>query len=290
MENNLLLMSLVILTGLTLVYIFIGNTGFKTNEQYFHLKRNDLFTSYYINLDTRTDRSKDMVNEFKSTPFKLKRISAIKHDFGALGCSLSHIKCLKKAIAHNLPWVVIFEDDAQFAIDKQKAIEIFRSIEDFLKHNKWNVILLSYNKAEISGDNTSNRYIKKISNAQTTGSYLVHSNYYKTLLNNFKHGYDLLIDIKASVDKKATEAVGIAHIGEEGAGREESGDADMWDSHDTAVKKKAGPYALDQYWKRLQEKDNWFCIDPMLFKQRPSYSDIEHKKVAYKMHSKSKIT
>lgn len=263
MGNNLLLISLVILITLVLFCICTRNTGFKTNEQYFHRKRNDLFTSYYINLDTRTDRSKDMVNEFKSTPFKLKRISAIKHDFGALGCSLSHIKCLKKAIAHKLPWVFIFEDDAQFAIDKQKASKIFHSIEDFLKHTKWNVILLSYNKAEISGDNTSNGYIKKIRHAQTAGAYLVHSNYYKTLLNNFKHGYDLLIDIKASVDKKATVAV---------------------------MKKKTHPYALDQYWKRLQEKDNWFCIDPMLFKQRPSYSDIEHKKVAYKMHSKSKIT
>jgi len=42
-------------------------------------------------------------------------------------------------------------------------------------------------------------------------------------------------------------------------------------------------YAVDQYWKRLQEKDNWLCVDPMLFKQRASYSDIENKDVAYKL-------
>ncbi len=34
-------------------------------------------------------------------------------------------------------------------------------------------------------------------------------------------------------------------------------------------------YALDQYWKRIQPRDTWYCIIPSLMIQRPGYSDIE---------------
>jgi hypothetical protein len=34
-------------------------------------------------------------------------------------------------------------------------------------------------------------------------------------------------------------------------------------------------YALDQYWKRLQPVDKWFCVIPSLMIQREGYSDIE---------------
>lgn len=41
-------------------------------------------------------------------------------------------------------------------------------------------------------------------------------------------------------------------------------------------------YALDQYWKLLQHKDNWFIIVPCLIYQRPDYSDIENRFVDYR--------
>jgi glycosyl transferase family 25 len=34
-------------------------------------------------------------------------------------------------------------------------------------------------------------------------------------------------------------------------------------------------YSIDQYWKRIQPLDNWYCIIPSLMIQRPGYSDIE---------------
>ena len=40
-------------------------------------------------------------------------------------------------------------------------------------------------------------------------------------------------------------------------------------------------YALDQYWKRLQEKDNWRCVIPSLLIQSPDFSNIENKVVDY---------
>ena len=40
-------------------------------------------------------------------------------------------------------------------------------------------------------------------------------------------------------------------------------------------------YALDQYWKRLQPRDRWFIVQPILGIQRPSFSDIEGRVVNY---------
>jgi len=45
-------------------------------------------------------------------------------------------------------------------------------------------------------------------------------------------------------------------------------------------------YALDQFWKRLQVRDNWYCVAPSLLVQRPGYSDIEKRTVNYTKHFK----
>lgn len=43
-------------------------------------------------------------------------------------------------------------------------------------------------------------------------------------------------------------------------------------------------YAIDQYWKILQEKDNWFCVLPSLLVQASGYSDIQKRNVNYMRH------
>lgn len=40
-------------------------------------------------------------------------------------------------------------------------------------------------------------------------------------------------------------------------------------------------YALDQFWKRLQVRDNWYCVIPSILVQRAGYSDIEKRVVDY---------
>ena len=40
-------------------------------------------------------------------------------------------------------------------------------------------------------------------------------------------------------------------------------------------------YAVDMYWKQLQEKDIWFCYHKRVGKQRESYSDIQNENVDY---------
>jgi glycosyl transferase family 25 len=36
------------------------------------------------------------------------------------------------------------------------------------------------------------------------------------------------------------------------------------------------PYAIDQYWHKLQQKDNWYIIYPTLCLQRQGFSDIKN--------------
>lgn len=44
-----------------------------------------------------------------------------------------------------------------------------------------------------------------------------------------------------------------------------------------------GIYALDQYWKPLQSKGNWYIIsNPCMIYQKPDYSDIENMIVDYR--------
>jgi len=40
-------------------------------------------------------------------------------------------------------------------------------------------------------------------------------------------------------------------------------------------------YMIDMYWRRLQQKDTWYLLDPLTVVQLPSYSDIENRDVDY---------
>lgn len=40
-------------------------------------------------------------------------------------------------------------------------------------------------------------------------------------------------------------------------------------------------YAIDQYWGKLQEKDKWFLLTPLIVTQKPDYSDVEKRIVNY---------
>jgi hypothetical protein len=40
-------------------------------------------------------------------------------------------------------------------------------------------------------------------------------------------------------------------------------------------------YALDRYWCKLQQKDDWFMLTPFTVIQTSSYSDIEKRHVDY---------
>ncbi len=71
----------------------------------------------YINLDHRTDRNMEMLEQFEKLKIpkdKILRFSAIKHDNGSIGCTQSHIAVLEMAIREKWENVLILEDDFNF--------------------------------------------------------------------------------------------------------------------------------------------------------------------------------
>ena len=145
--------------------------------------------TYYINLKHRTDRNRDTLRELQLFGIhNPTRFDAIKDDFGAIGCSKSHLEVLKIARKNNYPYVTIIEDDIQF-LNPQKTIQ---SLNNILNSKiPWDVILI--------GGNNYPPYQKinddciKVENCQTTTGYIVKKSYYNTLINHWKKGLNLLI-------------------------------------------------------------------------------------------------
>ena len=68
----------------------------------------------FINLDHHQDRLEHATEEFKKMNINPVRVDAIKKDIGAIGCTMSHIKCLEIAKKRDYDYVFICEDDIHF--------------------------------------------------------------------------------------------------------------------------------------------------------------------------------
>jgi hypothetical protein len=83
----------------------------------------------YINLDIRTDRKDEIEQQFKNVNLpedKIERISAVYNQHGALGCTASHIKCIKYAKEQGWKNVLILEDDYNFINNNEVIKTKFR--------------------------------------------------------------------------------------------------------------------------------------------------------------------
>ena len=145
--------------------------------------------TYYINLEERPDRKDQVIQEFKNIGItNPERFDAIKCSFGAVGCSLSHLKCLEMAKSLNLEHVLIVEDDITF-LNPELFITQFNK---FLNNCKeWDVVLLSGNNI---GEYTviEDSYVK-IRNCQCTTGYFVKNTYFDKLIENFQTGINEFI-------------------------------------------------------------------------------------------------
>jgi len=131
----------------------------------------------YINLARRTDRKEKMDEFIKPFGDKVIRFEAIEKIPGWLGCSLSHIEVLKLAIKNQWKNVLILEDDCEW----NHTTYGYDSLTKLIK-NPYDVILLGGSWSQVDIDTSKLKY------SQGTSSYLVNSNYYKTLLDNFEEG------------------------------------------------------------------------------------------------------
>ena len=196
----------------------------------------DIKHAFYINLESRPDRQIHVEKELKIIDVKADRFNAIKLPNGALGCSMSHLKCIELAKENNWDHVLIVEDDIQFL---NHELFINQINKFFSLHKNWDVVLIAGNN--VPPHKIIDDTCVKVLSCQTTTGYIVKKHYYDILINNIRNGITNLI-------KEPT---------------------------------KHFFYAIDKYWFRLQQQDNWFLITPLTVTQREDYSDIEKRPTNY---------
>jgi glycosyl transferase family 25 len=149
----------------------------------------DIKNAFYINLLSRPDRKKHVEDQLEKIGIKAERFNAIKLKNGAVGCSMSHLKCLEIARTNNWDHVLIVEDDILFL---NPALFIHKLNEFLSNHKNFDVLLFAGNNMPpyVTIDNSC----VKVTKCQTTTAYLVKSHYYDTLIHNYKEGIKKLIN------------------------------------------------------------------------------------------------
>jgi glycosyl transferase family 25 len=148
-----------------------------------------LKNTLFINLEQRTDRLAHIHREFAKLGISGERVNAVKTTSGAIGCTLSHIKCIELAKSRNYEYVFICEDDITFTNQ-----ELFKSnLELFLNNDKimWDMLIIGGNN--VPPYQQVEPYCARVLNCQTTTGYIIKKHYYDTLINNFKTGLNGLI-------------------------------------------------------------------------------------------------
>jgi GR25 family glycosyltransferase involved in LPS biosynthesis len=166
-----------------------------------------------------------------------ERMNAIKLAQGAVGCTMSHIKCIEIAKQRKWDQVFICEDDITFT-NPSLFLENIKKFNDN-KDIRWDVIIVGGNN--VPPYQKVQPYCARVLNCQTTTGYIVKSDFYDTLIHNFKEGVQLLM--KNPENKRE--------------------------------------FAIDIYWKRLQMQYYWYMIIPPTVTQYENYSDIEGRDLNY---------
>jgi hypothetical protein len=202
-----------------------------------------VYKIWYINLEEREDRRRELEAEFEKAGFKAEehytRFNAVRHPFGAIGCAKSHIECLKLALESRVDYAVIIEDDFVW---KEDPKYVKQKMEMVMNKYDFDVFLLA---ASMYGFNAQrmdprNKFIHKVITAQTTTGYIIARKYIPKLLQNFEEAVRILEETR---------------------------------------QKPLG--AIDVTWKKLQQQDRWLMYIPGFAKQSAGFSDIEGVAVDY---------
>jgi len=151
----------------------------------------------YINLESRADRRAHMETQLSVLKHSdnglsnlvAERFNAIKHaTSGAIGCSMSHMRCIQLAKQRGWDHVLVCEDDVLFT-----NVPLFLTqLSKFMTTvPAWDVVLLAGNN--IPPYRVVNDACVQISNCQTTTAYIVRAHYYDALIANYRAGINLLM-------------------------------------------------------------------------------------------------
>jgi GR25 family glycosyltransferase involved in LPS biosynthesis len=148
----------------------------------------------YINLESRKDRLAHVEAQLAALKGGMpnlvaERFNAIKNVVhGAIGCSMSHMRCIQIAKERDWNHVLICEDDIMFTNVPQFLTQLDKFMDTVCE---WDVVLLA-------GNNTPpykviNDACIQTHNCQTTTGYIVKSHYYDTLIHNYRAGINRLM-------------------------------------------------------------------------------------------------
>ena len=138
---------------------------------------------YYINLEERTDRKKQVEGELNKLGWEYERFNAIKNKNGRIGCSMSHLKLLQMAKEKDLEYVVIIEDDIQFLKPKYYSEKLQEYLEKSEDHD---VFVIAGNLRRPIKKLDGQLY--QIYTCWTTTGYIVKNHYYDKMIENIKEG------------------------------------------------------------------------------------------------------
>jgi GR25 family glycosyltransferase involved in LPS biosynthesis len=160
-----------------------------------------LENTFYINLEERKDRLEHVMVEMGKMGIKGERISACKvKGGGAIGCTMSHIKCIELAKERRYSHVFIMEDDITFFNPELLKTNITRFQETC---PMWDVLIIGGNVVP-PYQKIADEYIR-VSNVQTTTGYIVRNHYYDTLLMVFRESVKNLIRNPANIREYALD-------------------------------------------------------------------------------------
>lgn len=208
---------------------------------------NRLEKIYIINLIHRKDRLESIMNELKKLGTNIEiieRINAVHFkNFGAIGCGMSHCLALTKMIKNDLTNTLVLEDDFILNVEPDEFNNYINRLYE--ENNKWDVVMLGANLEQYR--QTDKDYLIKIEKARTTSGYIINKSIVNRINENFKEACKLMKDNIGKMD-------------------------DFMIKHN---------YAIDMYWQRHQPNSLWYCFNPRLGKQLPSYSDVENRFTSY---------
>jgi len=146
---------------------------------------------FYINLESRPDRKTHVEQQLANLGLQnaVQRFNAIKLPNGALGCSMSHLKCIETAKENNWEHVLIVEDDILF-MDPSLFTQQMNS---FLErhHSHFDVVLIAGNN--MPPYKQVDETCVQVFQCQTTTGYLVMNHYYDILIANLREGITNLV-------------------------------------------------------------------------------------------------
>lgn len=159
------------------------------NNQSYKMTHRKNYKIFYINLDERIDRKDSFEKHMKKYNLEFERFSAIKDNFGALGCAKSHLSILKNAKNNNLENVIIMEDDIAFNISPEMLDEKLKLIFD--NELVFDVFHLSY-RYRISKDVREFDYLKKLSYCHLCSCYIINKKCYDEIIECWEKNLLLL--------------------------------------------------------------------------------------------------